>query len=52
MIDAYLNGREISYRRPFVSEREVTENLKAQLAGKPHAARIKMPQRSPRRAPS
>ena len=47
VIDAYLNGREISYRRPFVSEREVTENLKAQLAGKPHAARIKMPQRSP-----
>lgn len=47
VIDAYLNGREISYRRPFVSEREVTENLKAQLAEKPHAARIKMPQRSP-----
>ena len=47
MIDAYLNGREISYRRPFVSEREVTETLKAQLAEKPHAARIKMPQRSP-----
>ncbi len=47
VIDAYLNGREISYRRPFVSEREVTETLKAQLAEKPHAARIKMPQRSP-----
>ena len=47
VIDAYLHGREISYRRPFVSEREVTETLKAQLAEKPHAARIKMPQRSP-----
>ncbi len=34
VIDAYLNGREISYRRPFVSEREVTENAQGPTGGR------------------
>jgi formate dehydrogenase major subunit len=47
VVDAYLSGREIGYQKPFVSERKVTDTLKAQLAEKPKAARTKMPQRSP-----
>ncbi len=47
VMDAYLHGVDAAYHRPYVSEREVNDTLKAEIAQKPKAARVKMPHRSP-----
>ncbi len=44
VIDAYLNGQDVAYRKPFVSERKVNEEM---FADRPKMARVKMPHRSP-----
>ncbi len=44
IVDAYLNGVEASYRKPYVSERQVTKEM---FADRPKLARVKMPHRSP-----
>ena len=45
VMDAYLHGMDIAYKAPFVSEREVTDELKATLAAREHAPRAVMPMR-------
>ncbi|MGI6095318.1 MAG: FAD-dependent oxidoreductase [Lachnospiraceae bacterium] len=44
IIDAYLNGVDAAYHKPFVSEREVTPEM---FADREKQARVKMPHRSP-----
>ncbi|MBR3692010.1 MAG: FAD-dependent oxidoreductase, partial [Clostridia bacterium] len=44
VVDAYLRGEEISYRRPYYSEREVTPEM---LSDREKKARAKMPHRAP-----
>ena len=44
VIDSYLNGEIIAYKKPFVSEKIVTA---ADLADREKISRVKMPQRSP-----
>ena len=44
VIDAYLNGLDIPYRKPYVSEREVTEE---EFRDREKKARVLMPQRPP-----
>ena len=44
IIDAYLNGQDAAYRKPFVSERKVNAEM---FADRPKMARVKMPHRSP-----
>ena len=44
VIDSYLNGEMIAYKKPFVSEKTVTA---ADLADREKISRVKMPQRSP-----
>ncbi len=44
VVDAYLNGLDIPYRKPFVSERKV-ENI--DFSTREKAARCNMPQRAP-----
>ena len=45
VIDAYLHGEEVSYQKPYVSERDETL-VKQELAQKEKIARIRMPKRS------
>lgn len=47
IVDGYLNGAELSYRAPFVSERKVDDKLKAELSQREKAPRAVMPQRAP-----
>lgn len=44
VIDSYLNGEIIAYKKPYVSEKIVTA---ADLADREKISRVKMPQRSP-----
>ncbi len=44
VIDSYLNGEMIAYKKPFVSEKTVTA---ADLADREKISRVKMPQSSP-----
>ncbi len=44
VVDSYLNGELIPYRKPFVSERDL-ETVKKELAEKEKKARIKVPKR-------
>lgn len=44
VIDSYLNGEIIAYKKPFVSEKIVTA---ADLADREKISRVKMPQRTP-----
>jgi formate dehydrogenase major subunit len=44
VIDSYLNGEMIGYKKPFLSEKTVTA---ADLADREKISRAKMPQRSP-----
>lgn len=44
VIDSYLNGKMVAYKKPFVSERVITEE---DLADKQKVSRVKMPHRSP-----
>ena len=44
IVDSYLRGKEVSYKKPFVVEKTVTAE---DLADKEKCARAKMPQRSP-----
>ena len=43
-IDAYLDGIEIPYKKPVISEREITEDMFTEYEKHP---RIRMPQRAP-----
>ncbi|MDD3164245.1 MAG: FAD-dependent oxidoreductase [Oscillospiraceae bacterium] len=47
VIDSYLKGAMAAFAEPFVSERAVTDAVKAMIAEKPKAARATMPQRAP-----
>ena len=46
VVDSYLNGEIIPYKKPFVSERD-EEIVKKELAEREKAARIIMPKRTP-----
>ena len=47
VIDAYLHGAEAAYHAPYLSQRELDNTLKAEIAQKEKKARVKMPQRAP-----
>ena len=44
VVDSYLNGNIIPYRKPFVSERNL-DNVKAELAEREKEARVRIPKR-------
>ena len=46
VIDSYLNGEVVPYKKPYVSERD-EETVKKELAEKEKIARIVMPKRTP-----
>lgn len=46
VIDAYLNGQILPYKKPYVSERE-EETVRKELAEREKMARVVMPKRSP-----
>ncbi|MCF0228229.1 MAG: FAD-dependent oxidoreductase [Parasporobacterium sp.] len=46
VVDSYLNGEIIPYKKPYVSERD-EEVVKKELEGREKIDRIKMPKRSP-----
>ena len=46
VIDSYLNGEIAGYKAPFVSERDLTDEFKAELAAKEKKERAAMPKRS------
>ena len=47
VIDSYLSGEIVGYKAPYVSERELTDEFKEELAANEKRARAKMPKRDP-----